>query len=348
MRMVSIRRNNNNNNGVGGHFTTSRVTLYAATAAVFILTAIYVLSNNSSSTSTTHINSAEEVSPHKVMMNTVKNTKSLSTDELLSNTENNFDRDEEGGNIMTITSGSVTYTVKPHLLHPENNNDTTQQNSSSNQQQEQQHTTTLLNYYHCGPLPTKSNPQLSELVLLHGAAFTKEDWKSSGILDMLCDINNNEDGGDLSITAWDLPVSADGYELIGAYNAMVNDNKLSGHPVTFVTPSASGKALTTLGTIVHEQDAHQELKLLVKGWIPVASGSVLKVSDEALLKYVHANIPILAIHGDQDIMGKKVTERLVQLTKAKGVELEGHHPVYLDSPDDFVMEIIKFMEENGL
>ena len=210
------------------------------------------------------------------------------------------------------------------------------------------HKTHTLNYYHCGPLPTKSNPQLSELVLLHGAAFTKEDWKSSGILDMLCDINNNEDGGDLSITAWDLPVSADGYELIGAYNAMVNGKKLSGHPVTFVTPSASGKALTTLGTIVHEHDAHQELKLLVKGWIPVASGSVLKVNDEALLKYVHAHIPILAIHGDQDVMGKKVTERLVQLTKAKGVELEGHHPVYLDSPDDFVMEVIKFMEENGL
>ena len=342
MRMVSIRRNNNNNNGVGGHFSTSRVTIYAATVAVFILTAIYVFSNNSSSSvTTTHINSAEEVSPHKVMMNTVKNTKSASNninaDESLTNTEN-FDRDEEGGDIMTITSGSVTYTVKPHLLNPEN--DTTQ---STNQHE--QHT---LNYYHCGPLPTKSNPQLSELVLLHGAAFTKEDWKSSGILDMLCDINNNEDGGDLSITAWDLPVSADGYELIGAYNAMVNGKKLSGHPVTFVTPSASGKALTTLGTIVHEQDAHQELKLLVKGWIPVASGSVLKVSDKALLKYVHANIPILAIHGDQDDMGKKVTERLVTLTKAKGVELEGHHPVYLDSPDDFVMEVIKFMEENGL
>lgn len=347
MAMVSIRRNNNNNNGVGGHFTTSRVTLYAATVAVFILTAIYLFSNNNSSsstsTTTTHINSAEEVSPHKVIMNTVKNTKSNNNnadEESLSNTENNFDRDEEGGDIMTITSGSVSYTVKPHLLNPENN-DTTQ---NTNQQQ-QQH---ILNYYHCGPLPTKSNPQLSELVLLHGAAFTKEDWKSSGILDMLCDINNNEDGGDLSITAWDLPVSADGYELIGAYNAMVNSKKLSGHPVTFVTPSASGKALTTLGTIVHEQDAHQELKLLVKGWIPVASGSVLKVNDEALLKYVHANIPILAIHGDQDDMGKKVTERLVQLTKAKGVELEGHHPVYLDSPGDFVMEVIKFMEENGL
>src|SRR6056300_871480 len=131
MRMVSIRRNNN---GVGGHFSTSRVTLYAATVAVFILTAIYLFSNNNSSSSTTtHINSAEEVSPHKVMMNTVKNTKSTSTtnnakDETLSNTENNFDRDEEGGNIMTITSGSVSYTVKPHLLNPEN--DTTQNNSN--------------------------------------------------------------------------------------------------------------------------------------------------------------------------------------------------------------------------
>ena len=56
----------------------------------------------------------------------------------------------------------------------------------------------------------------------------------------------------------------------------------------------------------------------------------------------------MAIHGDEDSMGKKVTERLVSLTKARGVELEGRHPVYLDSPDEFVIEVLKFMEENEL
>lgn len=337
MRMVSIRRNNSSING--GH-STSRATLYAAVVvAAFALTAIYLFSNNNNNTSNTStssnsnsiIISEEEVSPQKVMMNTVaKNAAATAT--AGGGAVEDYERDEEGGDLMKITQGSVTYTVPTTTTDSENNS----------------HTSKTLDYYHCGPLPSKSNPQLSELVLLHGAAFTKEDWKTSGILDKLCDINNNEDGGDLSITAWDLPVSADGKELIAAYNAMLNDKKLSGNAVTFVTPSASGKALTSLGEMVHEQNAHQELKLLVKGWISVASGSVLQTSDEALLKYVHADIPILAIHGDQDVMGKKVTERLVKLTSAKGVELEGRHPVYLDSPDEFVMEVIKFMEENGL
>ena len=233
---------------------------------------------------------------------------------------------------MTITQGSVIY-------------ETTQQHSSA-----------TLDYYHCGPLPntkkstttTTTSSSLSELVLLHGAAFTKEDWKSSGILDKFCDINNNEDEGNLSTTAWDLPVSANGDDLIAAYTAMVEKRVLSGGAVTFVTPSASGKALTSLGEST-DNDAQQndKLKLMVNGWISVASGSVLKTTDEALSTYFKASVPVLAIHGDEDAMGKKVTERLVRLG-AKGVELEGRHPVYLDSPDEFIMEVLKFMDEHGL
>ena len=41
-------------------------------------------------------------------------------------------------------------------------------------------------YYHCGSLPTNENSQLSELVLLHGVALRKEDWKGRRhLLDML-------------------------------------------------------------------------------------------------------------------------------------------------------------------
>jgi hypothetical protein len=53
---------------------------------------------------------------------------------------------------MKITQGSVTYTVPTTTTDSENNS----------------HTSKTLDYYHCGPLPSKSNPQLSELVLLHG------------------------------------------------------------------------------------------------------------------------------------------------------------------------------------
>lgn len=199
-----------------------------------------------------------------------------------------------------------------------------------------------LPYYHCGPLPSRDDAGLTELVLLHGAAFTKEDWKTSGILDMLCEINNEEDEGDLSIIALDLPVSADGGELASAFDALVSSGILSGRPVTFVTPSASGKAMLSLG------DDSIELMRIVKAWIPVASPAVLKATDSTLMQFRVARIPVLSIHGDKDEMGKKVTEKLEALTDANGVELEGRHPVYLDSPQEFVGEVMQFLDEKGL
>ena len=76
---------------------------------------------------------------------------------------------------------------------------------------------------------------------MHGASFTKEDWKKSGILDMLCDINNEEDEGNLSISALDLPVSADGKQLVGmAFDTLVSDRVLSGRAATFVSPIGQG------------------------------------------------------------------------------------------------------------
>jgi pimeloyl-ACP methyl ester carboxylesterase len=195
-------------------------------------------------------------------------------------------------------------------------------------------------YYHCGPHPDEST---TELVLLHGAAFTKEDWKTSGILEKLCDLNNDEEGGDLTITALDLPVSATGEELTNVYDALVNEGVLSGRPVVVVTPSASGKSVVTLA------NDKEKFQKVVKGWIPVAPPSVGQAADETLGIFNELSIPILAIYGNQDDMGKKVTEKLVRLVEnVKKVELEGRHPVYLDSPEEFVMEVLQFLEEEQL
>ena len=199
-----------------------------------------------------------------------------------------------------------------------------------------------LPYYHCGPSPTQENTDLTELVLLHGAAFTKEDWKTSGIIDMLCDIDNEEDEGNLSISALDLPVSADGKELGLAFDALVSSKIVSGRSAIFVSPSASGMALTTLA------EDKGELVRIVKAWIPVAPPAVLKADDSTLLQYKESKIPVLAIHGDQDAMGKKVTEKLSKLLDAEGIELFGRHPVYLDSPEEFVQEVMQFLAEEGL
>ena len=198
-----------------------------------------------------------------------------------------------------------------------------------------------------GPSPTKDNMELTELVLLHGAAFTKENWISSEILEMLCDLNNDTDQGNLSVTAWDLPVSSDGSDLASAFDAMVSKSFLSGRAVTIISPSASGKAMVSLAQM-KSANTSNDLARISKAWIPVASGSVLSAEESVILQYKLAGIPILAIHGDKDKMGAKVTQKLQVQVDAKGVELEGRHPVYLDSPEEFVQEVMQFLVEEGL
>ena len=251
--------------------------------------------------------------------------------------KNREELDEVDVDPLKITSGSVNYNTK------------------------------TLSYYHCGPLPAAAaaaaappaaaahdddkslDINMSELVLLHGAAFSKEEWKTSNILQMLCEINNEEDEGDLSILALDLPVTADGMELGLAFDSLVSGRVLTGRPVTIITPSASGKSVLSLGEMNSSSGGSNELLTrIIKAWIPVASFAVLKASESTLVKYKNANIPILSIHGDKDEAGKKVTERLKEVSNANGVELGGRHPVYLDSPEEFVQEVMQFLDVMNL
>ena len=251
--------------------------------------------------------------------------------------KNREELDEVDVDPLKITSGSVNYNTK------------------------------TLSYYHCGPLPSSAaaaaaaaaaydddkslDINMSELVLLHGAAFTKEEWKTSNILQMFCEINNEEDEGDLSILALDLPVTADGTELGLAFDSLVSGRVLTGRPVTIITPSASGKSVLSLGEMNSSSgsgNSNELLTRIIKAWIPVASFAVLKASESTLVKYKNANIPILSIHGDKDEAGKKVTERLKEVSNANGVELGGRHPVYLDSPEEFVQEVMQFLDVMNL
>lgn len=232
-----------------------------------------------------------------------------------------------------------------------------------------------LPYYHCGPSAQEQQQQeekVTELVLLHGAAFSKEDWKTSGILEMFCQVNNNNNNNNnlesknnsgrrlsstfnfqrpLSVTALDFPVSSYGSDLQEAFESLTAEHVLSGNPVTILSPSASGKAIISLGEMSQYTtsiDKSSILESILKAWIPVASGSVLTTYPEALQEFKNKNVEILAIYGDMDNMGKEATKRLVDVSDARGVELKGRHPVYLDSPEEFVEEVLRFLEEKDL
>jgi len=129
-----------------------------------------------------------------------------------------------------------------------------------------------------------------------------------------------------------------------------------------VTPSASGFSVTTWiqsdddnyyeyddDTIHNNHNNHNnnifnpllwDLPDYVSAWIPVASQSVTDCSDQELERLKNlSHLRVLAIHGDKDTKGKKVSERLFDLTKAQVMELPGQDPVYLKSPRAFVEAI---------
>ena len=176
-------------------------------------------------------------------------------------------------------------------------------------------------YYHRGGSE-------EHLVLLHGAAFSKEEWNSSGILSLLC----AEDR--LSVSALDLPVSAGHAQLKSLLIAM-EDSALIQRPVALVTPSASGKTITDW----LEKGDVNEIPLYVSKWIPVAAGSVAKASDSQL-STLKETLPIFAIYGSRDAMGQQVSERLATLSGATVLEIDGGHPAYLDSPKAFVTAVL--------
>lgn len=171
----------------------------------------------------------------------------------------------------------------------------------------------------------------STIVLLHGAAFTKDTWRESGIFDRLCG------SPDVSaVYAVNLPVSATYKELQHVLQAkqIVAD--------ALVTPSASGRTITSwIQQQPGDDNESSQLQHIVKGWIPVASYSVLTISP-AEWKQIQG-WRILAVHGTKDSRGRTVSETLQQHTHAQVVELTGGHPCYLDSPHDFVAHVLAFV-----
>ncbi len=205
-----------------------------------------------------------------------------------------------------------------------------------------------LSYYHCGSTISSSSSYTSkdnEILLLHGAAFTKENWVESEILQNLCLRGNDNvsENGRLSVTALDLSVQADGSGLKSAFDSLVQKGVLSGNPLVVVTPSASGK---TVVSMITNSSTMSLLNDIVKVWMPVASFAVMGVKDDDVFKeFTKYKIPILAINGDGDAKGKSVTKRLVEFGNAKGVEIQGGHPCYLDSPVVFVDTILAFLQD---
>lgn len=204
-------------------------------------------------------------------------------------------------------------------------------------------------YYYCG---LSSWPSI---VLLHGAKFTKEEWKTSGILQMFCD-------NDVAVAALDLSVRATSAELLNTLKELSLKDVVSTPIALIITPSASGFTMMD-GVLNGNVDS---MKQQILRWVPVATNAANQLSETALGA---AKVwPMLAVYGDQDIVGKKSSYLWGRVAGAKIVELkvravylfvrrfvvlhlplhiviQGRHPVYLDSPNEFVKVVLNFLME---
>jgi len=187
-------------------------------------------------------------------------------------------------------------------------------------------------YYHCAAADSLPPDQQHHIVLLHGAAFTKEIWIDTGILEQFCAVPQ------VSATALDLSVSSGNAALRSVLDALVAVEDAP-KPVVLVTPSASG--YTVVDWLVNGDTSL--IPSYLSAWIPVAVGTLPQATDEELVAGL-GSLPVLAIYGDGDTTGGRLSLRLERVVGATVVELEGGHPVYRDSPDDFVQEILLFLD----
>jgi hypothetical protein len=192
-------------------------------------------------------------------------------------------------------------------------------------------------YYSCR---ATSNVEKT-ILLFHGASFTKEQWKESGILQSLCSQST------LTTYAFDMSVSSTADDLKALMDTMLQSNLIASLPVNaIVTPSASGSMVvdwglrTTAASNGSSSSSFAPMSNYWKLWVPVASPAVAYVSPKSLLSSMFPNIQILAVHGDQDTSGGRVMGLLETYANATGVTISGGHACYMQSPDDFVKAVL--------
>jgi hypothetical protein len=160
--------------------------------------------------------------------------------------------DRESPYIVTEKQKQNALTVAPEDINVVDGEITIDENGSSQS----------VAYYHCQspdpPVVAKSKkkaapPRRFDLVLLHGASMTRENWKKAGILPALCansavvgddkSIPENENillPGVITVTALDLDVTATHTQLRSVLEALGQQGLVHLPVTTLVSPSASG------------------------------------------------------------------------------------------------------------
>jgi len=173
------------------------------------------------------------------------------------------------------------------------------------------------------------DPSGLDVLLLHGARFSSETWRSLSTLDLLAEAG-------FHAIALDLPgygrseVSPLDPEVFLA-EAMA---ALGNESAVVVSPSMSGQYSFPL--LIRSPEK-------VVGFVPIAPAG----SDRYLRLLKKVKVPTLVIWGEKDeIIPMEKSDALVAvLEDAKRVILKGAgHPCYVDSPQEFHRELLAFLQ----
>lgn len=192
-------------------------------------------------------------------------------------------------------------------------------------------------YYHCSEGEGVSALETRDIVLLHGAKYTKEDWKTSGVLKILCNYNH------VNVLALDLPVSTEYKVLFQLLEGLAREKIITKLPLAaLVTPSASGKAVVT----AIQSDKVKTLgEGIARVWVPIACSDVRSLTAQQLRSVKESRfLSVWSVHGDQDEMGKTVSSKLQKEAGSEVSVFSGGHAFYLNVPHEFAMALTKRLE----
>ena len=173
------------------------------------------------------------------------------------------------------------------------------------------------------------DPSGLDVLLLHGARFSSETWRSLETLDLLAKAG-------FHVIALDLP----GY---GRSEVSPLD------PEVFLAEAMTALGLESAVIVSPSMSGQYSFPLLIRspekaaGFVPIAPAG----SDKYLRLLKKVKVPTLIIWGEKDeiIPMEKSDALAAVLEDAKRVILKGAgHPCYVDSPEEFHRELLAFLK----
>lgn len=178
----------------------------------------------------------------------------------------------------------------------------------------------------------KSTVPKLDILFLHGASFTSQNWLDIKSLDHVANWGYRG-------VAIDLPGKGKSPDVIdpsGQFlEAFISTLRMSN--VVIVSPSASGAY--SLSYLLDEPKRSAEI---VKGFVPIAP--VLTQAYKS--KYPDSQIPTLIVYGTKDSRGPQVLNDLKLLPKSEVAPItDAGHACYLDKPDQFHKVLFTFLKK---